>query len=195
MLRTGHLRPAFLGLALGTLSATALAAPMTYQIDPAHTYPSFEADHNGGLSNWRGKFNSSSGSITLDQEAQTGSIDVIVDMSSIDFGHDALNEHARSPDIFNVAEFPTATYSGTLAGFTDGAPTRVEGELTMNGVTQPLNLEIRQFMCKPVRGRDMCGADAYAEFDRSDFGVDFGAQMGLDMKVVLRIQVEAAASE
>ena len=48
------------------------AAPTTYEIDPAHTYPSFEADHSGGMSVWRGKFNSSSGKITLDKAANAG---------------------------------------------------------------------------------------------------------------------------
>jgi polyisoprenoid-binding protein YceI len=55
----------FFGIASGALAATALAAPVTYEIDPAHTYPAFEADHSGGLSFWRGKINSSSGKITL----------------------------------------------------------------------------------------------------------------------------------
>ena len=55
--------PTLLGLACGALAASASAAPVTYEIDPAHTYPSFEADHSGGLSFWRGKINSSSGTI------------------------------------------------------------------------------------------------------------------------------------
>ena len=116
MLRTGHLRPAFLGLALGAMGATAIAAPMTYNIDSAHTYPSFEADHNGGLSLWRGKINSTRGTITLDKEAQTGSVDITMDMSTIDFGHDGLNDHAKSADMFDVEQFPTATYTFDARG-------------------------------------------------------------------------------
>jgi polyisoprenoid-binding protein YceI len=194
MLRTGHLRPAALGIALGVLSATVLAAPMTYNVDSNHTYPSFEADH-GGTSYWRGKFNSTSGTITLDKAAMTGSVQISVDINSIDFGHDGLNTHAKSADMFDVAQFPTATYAGTLAKFVDGAPTAVNGNLTMHGVTKPVMLEIREFTCKPARtgGGETCGADAYAEIDRADFGINFGAQMGMSTKTVLRIQVEAGS--
>ena len=188
MLRTGHFRPAILGLAAGALATGALAAPMTYTIDSAHTYPSFEADHQG-LSYWRGKFNSSSGTITLDNEAQTGSVDITIDMSTIDFGHDRLNTHAMSADMFDVEQYPTATYTGTLTDWVDGQPTAVDGELTMHGVTQPVTLDIQKFVCRPDGSK--CGADAYAEINRADWGVNFGEQMGMDMAVVLRIQVEA----
>jgi polyisoprenoid-binding protein YceI len=194
MLRTGHLRPAFWGLALGALSATALAAPVTYQIDSAHTYPSFEADH-GGVSYWRGKFNGTTGTIMYDKDAQSGTVDVTIDMSTIDFGHDGLNTHAKSADMFNVEEYPTATFTGKLAKFMNGAPTAVEGELTMHGVTKPVNLQILKFVCQPARmgGGETCGGDAYAEINRADFGVNFGEQFGMAMDVVLRIQVEAGS--
>src|SRR5690606_6363298 len=115
----------------------AMAAPVAYEIDSAHTYPSFEADHLGGLSKWRGKINSTSGSVTLDQDAQEGSVQVTMDMTTIDFGHDGLNDHAKTADMFNVAEHPTATYSGELVDWEDGAPTAVDGTLTLTGTTQP----------------------------------------------------------
>jgi polyisoprenoid-binding protein YceI len=194
MRTTGILRPALLGLACGALGTSALAAEMTYEIDPNHTYPSFEADHMGGLSNWRGKINSTMGTITLDKEAGAGSVDITFDMNSIDFGHQGLNDHAKTPDIFDTAQFPTATYTGTLTDFEDGAPTAVEGTLTMHGVSQPVNLTINQFLCKDVRGREVCGADASATLDRSDFGVTIGQGM-MEMGVTLRIQVEAALTE
>src|SRR5450830_1771267 len=98
-------------------SLSAIAAPATYQIDPAHTYPSFEADHFGGVSVWRGKATKTSGSIVLDQAAKSGSVDITVDAGSIDFGHAKLNERAKSPELFDVAKYPTITYKGTLGGF------------------------------------------------------------------------------
>ena len=193
MFRTGHLRPAMLGIALGIFGTAAIAAPVTYTIDSAHTYPSFEADH-GGVSYWRGKFNSTSGSVTMDKVAMTGSVNITVDMSSLDFGHQGLNEHASGPDMFDVAQFPTATYTGQLAGWQNGSPTRVEGELTMHGVTKAVNLELRKFVCNAGRGGgETCGGDAYAEINRADFGVNFGANFGMAMEVILRIQVEANA--
>ena len=84
-------------------ASTAFAAPVTYDIEPNHTYPSFEADHMG-LSVWRGKFNKSSGSVTIDREKKTGSLDITVDINSIDFGHDKMNEHAKGADIFDAAK-------------------------------------------------------------------------------------------
>ena len=65
----------------------ASAASVTYNLDPTHTYPSFAADHMGGVSTWRGKFTKSSGVVTLDREAKTGSVDVKIDPASIDFGN------------------------------------------------------------------------------------------------------------
>lgn len=171
----------------------AVAAPVTYELDPAHTYPSFEADHMGGVSVWRGKFNSSKGQVVLDREAGTGTVEATIDIGSVDYGHDEMNTHAKAKDLLDAAAFPTATYKGTLAGFANGAPTRVDGELTLHGVTKPLALEIKSFKCikHPMEARELCGADAYTTFDRSDFGIDAGKDYGFDMTVTLRIQVEA----
>lgn len=194
MTSTGVIRPAALFAACAVLGTTAVAAPMTYEIDPNHTYPTFEADHLGGLSYWRGKFNSTTGSITLDTEAQSGSVNVTVDVTSIDFGHDGLNDHAKSADMFDVENFPTATYTGQLAKFVNGSPTMVEGELTLHGVTQAVNLDINHFVCKPhpFNQRPVCGADASTQLDRSDFGINFGEGV-FNMGVTLRISIEAAA--
>src|SRR3546814_1677077 len=95
------------------------------------------------LSVWRGKFNRSSGGIGVDRAAGTGSVEVVVDTASIDFGHDKLNEHARGAELFDAAKYPQATYTGQLRDFVDGKPTRVVGELTLHGVTRPVELEIR----------------------------------------------------
>ena len=82
-------------VALSTLLAsTAFAKPVTYTLDPSHTYPSFEADHMGGLSKWRGKIDKSSGTVVYDAEAKSGSVDVTMQMDSIDFGFAAMNKHA-----------------------------------------------------------------------------------------------------
>lgn len=179
-----------LGAAL--LAPTAQAAPALYTIDPTHTFPSFEADHMG-LSVWRGKFNKSSGTVTLDKTAGSGEVDITIDMDSIDFGLDAMNAKARGDGMFDTTQFPLATYKGQLAGFVNGAPTQVVGRLTMHGVTRPLTLQIQSFKCRPhpMYRRDWCGADALATFQRDDFGVDTGKEYGFKMDVTLRIQVEA----
>ena len=197
MRTTGILRPALLGLACGGLSTAALAAPMTYEIDSNHTYPTFEADHLGGVSKWRGKINSTSGTVVLDKAAGTGTVDLEMDMRTLDFGHQRLNDHAQTPDLFDTAQYPTATYTGRLTGFRNGMPTRVEGNLTMHGQTHPVALTINSFVCKPhpMQGpREVCGADAEAQIDRSQWGITFGQPL-FDMGVTLRISVEALAPE
>jgi len=178
---------------LALLAGSALAAPVTYEIDPAHTYPSFEADHMGGLSIWRGKFEKTSGTIVLDREQGTGTVEVTVDPSLIDFGHQKLNEHVKSGEMLDVAKYPTATFKGTLANFKNGAPTEVQGELTLHGVTKPVTLTIKQFLCKPnpMTKKEVCGADASGTFNRSDFGVSYGDKYGFNMQVKLAIQIEA----
>jgi polyisoprenoid-binding protein YceI len=176
------------------LNASAFAAPVTYVLDPKHTYPSFEADHMGGLSVWRGKFTDTSGKVVYDKDAKTGSIEVTVNMNSVDFGLAKLDEHAKSPEIFDAAKFPTATFSGQFTQFNGATPTEAAGTLTLHGVTKPLTLKINSFMCKPnpQTKKEVCGADAAAAFNRSDFGITFGDAYGFKMWVKLEIQVEGS---
>jgi polyisoprenoid-binding protein YceI len=178
---------------LTLVTGSALAAPATYEVDPSHTYPSFAADHMGGLSVWRGKFDKSSGTIVFDKDKAAGTVEITVDTTSIDFGQEKLNEHAKSADMFDVTKFPTATYKGKLVNFKNGAPTEVEGEFTLHGVTKPLTLHIDQFLCKPnpMTKKEVCGADATATFNRKDYGLGFGEAYGFKMDVKLAIQVEA----
>jgi polyisoprenoid-binding protein YceI len=173
------------------------AAPVKFNIDSNHTYPSFTADHMGGLSNWRGKINSTSGTITLDAAAQTGTVDVTMQMKEIDFGHEKLNAHAKSAEIFDVEKFPTATYTGKLVNFKNGAPTEVDGSLTLHGVTKPVKLKVNQFLCKPnpMNKKETCGADASAKINREEFGVSYGKAFGFKQDVDLQIQIEAVKAD
>ncbi|MDP9088949.1 MAG: YceI family protein [Pseudomonadota bacterium] len=176
------------------LGASAFAAPVTYVIDPNHTYPSFEADHFGGLSVWRGKFDATSGKVVYDKDAKSGSLDVTVDMNSIDFGNSKLNEHAKSAELFDAAKFPTATFSGKFTKFNGATPTEAQGTLTMHGVTKPVTLQINSFKCmqNPMSKKEVCGADASANINRADFGVNFGDKYGFKQEVKLLIQVEGS---
>jgi polyisoprenoid-binding protein YceI len=174
----------------------AAAAPVTYDVDPHHTFPSFEADHMG-ISFWRGKINKNSGKIVLDREAKQGTVDIAIDLSSIDFGEDLLNKWATGKDFFNVEKHgSTARYTGKL-NFANGDPTEVQGQLTLMGVTKPLTLKLNRFKCiqHPMLKRELCGADAAATFNREDFGLTAGKDYGFSMDVGLRIQVEAVAAK
>src|SRR6266702_766444 len=182
---------------LALMTGAAIAAPVKYNVDPNHTYPSFEADHFGGLSVWRGKFDKSSGTIVVDKDKGSGTVEITIDAASIDFGQAKLNDHAKSAEMFDVAKFPTATYKGSLAKFKDGAPTEGEGELTLHGVTKPVKLNINQFKCivNPMIKKEVCGADASTTFNRSDFGVSFGDKYGFKQEVKLLIQVEGIRAD
>jgi polyisoprenoid-binding protein YceI len=176
------------------LSAPAFAAVEHYTVDPAHTYASFEVAHIQGISFWRGKFDrTTSGTVVLDRAAKTGTVDITIDTSSIDFGMEKMNTHAKSADFFNVEKFPTAVYHADTVKFTGDSPSEVDGQLTLHGVTKPVVLTIKSFKCieHPMLKVPMCGADAYAEFDRGDFGIDYGVQMTGTGLVKLQIQVEA----
>ena len=178
---------------LVSVAPLSFGKPVTYEIDPNHTFPAFEADHMGGLSLWRGKINSTFGEIILDKKNKTGSVNVVMEMLSIDFGHDEMNKRAKSDDMFDIEEFPQASYEGKLINFQDGAPTKVEGELTLHGITKNVDLEIKAFKCRlhPFKLREVCGADLRGNIMRDDFGIKYGKMLGFKMGVALRIGVEA----
>jgi polyisoprenoid-binding protein YceI len=186
----------FIG-ALGLTAAMANAAPAKYDIDPDHTYPSFEADHMGGLSVLRGTFKATSGSITLDKAAKSGMIDITIDATSLEFTNDKLSEHAKKdPKMFDVAKYPTATFKGKLGKFSGEAPTEAVGELTLHGVTKPVTLKINQFLCKqhPMKKKEVCGADASGTINRYDYGITYGDSFGFKPDVKLEIEVEAVVA-
>ena len=181
----------FVVAVLAASSAVAIAAD-TYTIEPTHTYPSFEADHMG-ISVWRGKFNKSSGTITLDRVAKTGSLDITIDTNSVDFGIDALDKHAKTAaDLLDTGKYPTATYKSSSIKFNGDTPVSVDGEFTLHGVTKPLTLTLNSFKCimHPRLKKEVCGADASGTFNRGDFGVNLGLP-NFKPEVKLAIQVEA----
>ena len=187
----------FAAFAFGLLIAgTATAAPDSYTIDPAHTYPSLEFSHMG-MSVWRGKFNRSRGKIVLDRAAKTGTVDVTIDTSSINFGLAAMDEKAQSDDFFNVAKYPVATFKGTIR-YAGDKPKSVDGQVTIMGVTRPVTLAINIFNCMPhpMLKREFCGADAEGVVNWGEYGMKMSQYgQGDAGKVQLRIQVEALKDE
>jgi polyisoprenoid-binding protein YceI len=179
-------------LVLACLSVPAFAGVDHYDIEPMHTYPSIEFSHMG-ISVWRGKFDRTTGSITLDREARSGTVDISVDTASVNFGLDEMDKAARSEDWFDVEKYPTATYTGTIR-FDGDTPSAVDGRLTFRGVTQALKLSLNSFKCieHPFYKKQVCGADAQGELNWAAFGMkhsEYG--QGDAGRLVLRIQVEA----
>jgi polyisoprenoid-binding protein YceI len=143
-----------------------------------------------GISTWRGRFNETEGTVTLDRAARTGTVRVKVNTASIDFGLKAMDDFAVQPGWLETGRFPAMTYSGRLV-FTGDTPTAAEGELTLRGITRPLNLQLNRFRCveHPMLKREVCGADAVGALHRADFGMTQFSE-GEAGRVRLLIQVE-----
>lgn len=163
----------------------------SYSIDPQHTYAHFSVNHLG-FSTMQGRFDRSSGKVVLNRAAKTGSVDFTIEAASITTGFGKRDDHLRSPDFFNVAEFPNLIYKSSAVKFKGDVPVSVEGSLTLLGVTKPVTLTINAFKCAnhPMNKKELCGADATAQIKRSDFGMKFGLpNIGDDVK--LEFEVEA----
>ena len=175
------------------------AATETYTIDPYHTYPYFSVRHIG-FSNMMGRFDRTTGKLTLDTAAKTGAAELVVETASLSTGDNdkgnrarARDEHLRSPDFFNVAEFPRMTFRGQATKWTGEAFGAVEGQLTLLGVTKPLSLTMDNWKCGPdprTQGRRyMCGGNATGTIKRSDFGMKFGIPaVGDELKLYVALE-------
>jgi len=177
-------------IAAGLLAA-APASAQTYEVDTRHSHMSWSIPHLG-ISTYRGKFARTSGKLTIDRAAKTGSVDITVDPASQMSGDDRLDKHLASEDFFHVAKFPAITFKSTKVHFSGDNPTRVDGELTMLGITRPVALQVTLFRCieHPRLKKEVCGGDATATIRRSEWGMKYGLP-GLIDEVKLDLQVEA----
>jgi polyisoprenoid-binding protein YceI len=157
------------------------ANPENYTLDPYHTYAHFEVEHLG-VSNLRGRFDRSSGKFTIDRAAKSGSVELNIETASVSTGDNVkgsrprtLDDHLKTADFFNVAEFPRMTFKSTGVKFAGDSPAEVAGQLTLLGVTKPVTLKIDRWVCKdnPMSKKPMCGGNASASLKRSEFGMKF----------------------
>jgi polyisoprenoid-binding protein YceI len=180
----------FAVLAISTVFSPVALAADSYTVDPLHTFPRFRINHLG-FSTMQGRFDKTAGKITLDRAAKTGTVELAIDTASVDTGFIKRDDHLKSPDFFNAAEFPTITYKSTSIHFNGDTPSSVEGNLTIAGVTRPVTFTIDAFNCgaNPMNKKNECGADASAEIKRSDFGVKYGTPViGDEVKLILEIE-------
>lgn len=184
-------RMTLVAAAFATIAGTAFAAPETYTIDSSHTFPRFSYSHFG-YSKQLSRFDKTTGTIVIDREAKTGSVDVTIDTKSVDTGYALFNEHIQGEDFLDTAKYPTATFKSTKVHFKGSKPVSVDGELTLKGVTKPVTLKIDSFlqMPHPMVKKDGLGANATAKIKRSDFNMGkYAPHVGDD--VTLDIAVEA----
>lgn len=177
-----------LALLLAALPFAACAAD-SYTVDPMHTYPHFSVSHMG-FSTMHGRFDETSGKITLDTKAKRGSMEITIKTGSITTGYAKRDNHLKSPDFFNAAEFPVMTFKSTKMKFKGDVPVSVEGELTLLGVTKPVTLTITEFKCgaNPMNKKYECGAGATGKIKRSDFGMNKFPIIGDEIKLVFEIE-------
>ncbi|HSV68960.1 MAG TPA: YceI family protein [Methylibium sp.] len=179
-------------IAVAALAASAVsqAEPVTYTVDPSHTFVTFEALHFGTSTN-RGRFNKKEGSVQLDRAAKTGKVDITIDTGSIDTGVGPFNSHLSGPDFFDAQMFPTARFVGDKLSFNGDKLTAVAGTLTLLGKSQPVTLKASNFGCydHPRLKREVCGGDFEATIQRSLWGMNYGLP-GIPDNVRLLIQAE-----
>jgi polyisoprenoid-binding protein YceI len=172
------------------LSFSVLAAD-SYTIDSRHTFPSFEISHLG-FSTQRGRFNETSGKVTLDAAAAKGSIDISVNTATISTGLAELEEHLRGKDFFDSTQYPAMTFKSDKLSFQGEKLVSADGVLTLRGISKPVSLHVEHFYCgmNVIRLKYTCGADAVGTIKRSAFGIDkYAPAVGDEVKLL--IQVEA----
>ncbi len=184
-----------LAAALALAAPAALAAPEAFVVDPGHTFPAFEVLHLG-ISTQRGRFERTSGRIEIDREAGTGRIELAIETASVSTGNRALDGVLKGEDFFDVEKHPRITFRAQAVEFEGGEPHRARGELTMNGVTRPVEVTVGRFGCTrlPFLVRLTCGADVTASLRRSEFGISRFANFVAD-EVRVVVQVEAVREE
>ena len=187
------MRTSFAAIALAATFASGFASAqsVTYALDSSHSFARFGYTHMG-LSTQAHKFDKTTGTVVLDKTAKTGSVDVVIDMKSVNTGSTAFNGHIQSDDFLGTEKFPTATFKSTKVTFEGDKPVTVDGDLTIKGVTKPVTLKVSHFVATqhPMNKKDAIGADASVTIKRSDFGAGKYAPAVSD-DVVITISVEA----
>ncbi|HYJ32004.1 MAG TPA: YceI family protein [Candidatus Binatia bacterium] len=174
------------------VSTAAQAAPTTWTIDPNHSNVTFTIRHF--FSKVTGSFTKFSGSVVYDPaNPGASSAKAEIDAASINTSNDRRDGHLRSPDFFDVAKYPTLTFESTKVT-ADGSKLKIEGNLTMHGVTKPVTLEGEFLGAGPAMGGQRAGFEASTKVDRKDFGiiwnkvVDQGTMLGDDVEIRLAIE-------
>ncbi|CDG82463.1 YceI family protein [Janthinobacterium agaricidamnosum] len=177
-------------IAAAGISMSAMAAPEVYVIEGSHTFPRFEYSHFG-FSTQQSRFNNTTGKITLDRAAKTGSVEVLIDAKSVDTGFPTFNTHIQGEDFFDTAKYPVITYKSTKFNFDGDKLASVDGNLTVKGVTKPVTLTVTSFQCipHPLLKKDACGANATAKIKRSEFNAGkYAPYVGDDVTLTFAIE-------
>ena len=177
-----------------TTTATAISTG-TWALDPTHTEIGFTVRHL--MSKVRGKFETFEGTVVTADDVTDSRVDVSVDLSSINTGTADRDNHLRSSDFFEVETHPTMTFAST--GVVEKAPGElvVQGDLTIKGVTKPLELAVEVLgEGGDPWGGTRIGVEATGLLSRKEFGIDFnipvqGDKVMIGDKIAIAITAEA----
>ena len=219
------------------LAGSAIAAPVTYNVDGSHTFPRFSYSHfgystqlssfrntsgkvvfdaeartgsvditidtksvNTGFEDFNGHIQGEdfldtakyptatfkSTKVVFDAEAKTGSVDITIDMKSVNTGFDDFNGHIQGEDFLDTAKYPTATFKSTQVVFEGDKPKSIEGVLTIKGVSKPVTLTVTSFqaMPHPMMKKPALGANAFTTIKRSEFNAGkFAPYVGDEVRI------------
>jgi polyisoprenoid-binding protein YceI len=180
-------------LALGAGSVQSVSAqPVTYRVDPVHSFVLFRVKHMNTAYAY-GRFNSFSGTIVVnEQDPSKSSVEFEIDANSIDTGNSQRDDHLRSPDFFNVRQYPKITFKSTSIRRINANTFEVKGNLTIRGTTRPLTVRVTYVgKGRNPRGQEIIGFETTFTIKRSEFGVSYGLNGGLSDEVRVTIAVEA----
>jgi len=183
----------FAAALFAALAGSAIAAPVTYNVDGSHTYPRFSYSHFG-YSTQLSSFKNTSGKVVFDAEAKTGSVDITIDMKSVNTGFDDFNGHIQGEDFLDTAKFPTATFKSTKVVFEGDKPKSIDGVLTIKGVSKPVTLTVTRFLAMPhpMMKKPAIGADAFTTIKRSEFNAGkFAPYVGDEVRIDIALEAIA----
>jgi polyisoprenoid-binding protein YceI len=185
------------GLA-AVLSLPAGAATTDWKIDPAHSSAQFSVRHMT-ISTVRGAFSKVNGTIALDDKDITkSSIDVTIDVTTVDTREPARDNDLRSDHFFDVAHYPTMTFKSKKVEQVAPGKLKVTGDLTIRGATKEVVLDVEgpTAPVKDPRGNQRAAASATAKINRQDFGVKWNATMdnggvvvGDDVNIIIDVEM------
>jgi polyisoprenoid-binding protein YceI len=171
-------------------ASAAFAAPETYVVDGSHTYPRFSYSHLG-FSTQLSRFNTTTGKVVFDKAAKTGSVDIEIDAKSVDTGSTLFNQHIQGEDFLDTAKYPKAIFKSTNVMFEGDKPAKIEGNLTIKGITKPVTLTVTSFqaMPHPMQKKDAIGANAYTTIKRSEFNAGkYAPNVGDEVRIDIAIE-------
>lgn len=178
-------------------SSSAIAAPVSYTIDPGHTDVLFTWNHFG-YSNPTGHLGEAKGTIVFDEaKPEASSVEVSFPLSAMDTHVSKLDEHLQGDEFFDAAKFPDITFKSSKVEKAAGTNAyNVTGDLTIRGVTKPVVLAatLNKADMHPMKKVPAIGFDATTTLKRSDFGI--GAYVpNVSDEVKVRITIEAMGSK